>query len=92
MYEEHTLHHPAKVSSMKHSHVVTIIISRNCFIVVFCLIGFLPRETAQHHRQVILEILQEALTESGIQISEIDVVCFTKGPGMAPPLLTVCRN
>lgn len=49
----------------------------------------MPRETAQHHRQVILQILEEALTESGIQPSEIDVVCFTKGPGMAPPLLTV---
>lgn len=51
--------------------------------------GFLPRETAQHHRQVILQISQEALAESGVQPSEIDVVCFTKGPGMAPPLLTV---
>lgn len=49
----------------------------------------MPRETAQHHRQVILQILQEALTEAAIQPSEIDVVCFTKGPGMAPPLLTV---
>lgn len=55
---------------------------------LFC-IGFLPRETAQHHRQVILQILKEALDECGIQPSEIDVVCFTKGPGMAPPLLTV---
>lgn len=52
-------------------------------------LGFLPRETAQHHRQVILQILQEALAEAAIQPTEIDVVCFTKGPGMAPPLLTV---
>lgn len=49
----------------------------------------MPRETAQHHRQVILQILKEALEESGISPNEIDVVCFTKGPGMAPPLLTV---
>lgn len=49
----------------------------------------MPRETAQHHRQVILEILREALDQSGINSSQIDVVCFTKGPGMAPPLLTV---
>lgn len=52
-------------------------------------IGFLPRETALHHRQVILQILQEAMNESGIQPTDIDVICFTKGPGMAPPLLTV---
>ncbi len=51
--------------------------------------GFLPRETAQHHRQVILQILQEALTESDIAPNQIDVVCYTKGPGMAPPLLSV---
>lgn len=51
--------------------------------------GFLPRETAQHHRQVILEILRSALAEAGVTPKEIDVVCYTKGPGMAPPLLTV---
>lgn len=51
--------------------------------------GFLPRETAQHHRKVILEILKEALIESKLTPAQIDVVCFTKGPGMAPPLLTV---
>lgn len=49
----------------------------------------MPRETAQHHRQVILQILKEAIIESGLTPAQIDVVCFTKGPGMAPPLLTV---
>lgn len=38
---------------------------------------------------MILQILKEALTESGLASNDIDVVCFTKGPGMAPPLLTV---
>ncbi|GAB0089620.1 Probable tRNA N6-adenosine threonylcarbamoyltransferase [Sergentomyia squamirostris] len=51
--------------------------------------GFLPKETAQHHRGKILELLKEALDESKISPAEIDVVCYTKGPGMAPPLLTV---
>lgn len=36
-----------------------------------------------------IEILKEALEVSGITPKEIDVVCYTKGPGMAPPLLTV---
>lgn len=49
----------------------------------------MPRETAQHHRQVILAILKEALDVSQLKPADIDVVCFTKGPGMAPPLLTV---
>lgn len=34
-------------------------------------------------------ILKEALDVSKVQIIDIDVICYTKGPGMAPPLLTV---
>lgn len=51
--------------------------------------GFLPKETAKHHREVIIELVKEALKVAGISPDEIDVVCYTKGPGMAPPLL-VC--
>ncbi|XP_053684166.1 tRNA N6-adenosine threonylcarbamoyltransferase [Sabethes cyaneus] len=51
--------------------------------------GFLPKETAQHHRTKIHDILKRALQESGVTPAEIDVVCYTKGPGMAPPLLAV---
>lgn len=51
--------------------------------------GFQPRETAEHHQQHIHEVLQEALDQSGIKPEDIDVVCYTKGPGMAPPLM-VC--
>lgn len=38
---------------------------------------------------MILGILKEALDEANVTPADIDVVCFTKGPGMAPPLLTV---
>lgn len=51
--------------------------------------GFLPRETAQHHRAVVLDILEQALDETKVKPEEIDVVCYTKGPGMAPPLQAV---
>lgn len=51
--------------------------------------GFLPRETAQHHRQNIIAVLKEALEKSKIEIKDIDVVCYTKGPGMGAPLVTV---
>nr|CAD7405402.1 unnamed protein product [Timema poppensis] len=51
--------------------------------------GFLPRETAQHHRANILTVLREALDEAGVTPQQIDVVCYTKGPGMAPPLVSV---
>ena len=48
--------------------------------------GFLPRLTAVHHRQVVLQVLREALDEAKIAPAEIDCVCFTKGPGMGAPL------
>ncbi|CAB3259597.1 unnamed protein product [Arctia plantaginis] len=51
--------------------------------------GFMPRETAKHHSENIHELLQEALDQSGITPQEIDVVCYTKGPGMGAPLM-VC--
>ena len=39
-----------------------------------------PRETAEHHRQVILDIVQQALDEAGIAPSDLDCLCYTKGP------------
>ncbi|RZC39029.1 tRNA N6-adenosine threonylcarbamoyltransferase, partial [Asbolus verrucosus] len=51
--------------------------------------GFLPRETAEHHRKNILHVLKDALDQSGIKPSEIDVICYTKGPGMGAPLACV---
>lgn len=51
--------------------------------------GFLPRETAEHHRLNILRVLQEALYEAQVKPEEIDVVCYTKGPGMGAPLATL---
>lgn len=48
--------------------------------------GFRPKETADHHRREVLGILQKALDEANLKLSEIDVICYTKGPGMAQPL------
>ena len=39
----------------------------------------MPRETAHHHRNVIIELLNEALSEAGLKANEIDVVSYTKG-------------
>ncbi|XP_039965797.1 probable tRNA N6-adenosine threonylcarbamoyltransferase [Bactrocera tryoni] len=49
--------------------------------------GFLPKETAAHHRDFIHQLIKQALKESQLQPKELDVICYTKGPGMAPPLL-----
>jgi N6-L-threonylcarbamoyladenine synthase len=51
--------------------------------------GFLPRETAMHHQQNVLDLIDEAIKLAGITIDDIDIVCFTKGPGMGAPLVSV---
>ncbi|KAJ8374101.1 hypothetical protein SKAU_G00046810 [Synaphobranchus kaupii] len=51
--------------------------------------GFLPSETAKHHRGVILTVLKEALQQAGLKPADIDCVAYTKGPGMGAPLVTV---
>jgi N6-L-threonylcarbamoyladenine synthase len=48
--------------------------------------GFVPKPTAEHHRNQVLEILKEALDLAKISLKEVDVFCYTKGPGMAQPL------
>lgn len=51
--------------------------------------GFLPKDTARHHRTNILPLIDEALKVSGLGKEQIDVICFTKGPGMGSPLVSV---
>lgn len=52
-------------------------------------LGFQPKDTAKHHREHVLDILKQALAEAKLSPKDIDVVCFTKGPGMAAPLISV---
>ncbi|KAG0170386.1 putative tRNA threonylcarbamoyladenosine biosynthesis protein kae1 [Apophysomyces sp. BC1034] len=51
--------------------------------------GFLPRDTAQHHRECVLNVLKQAMDEAKMTPSDVDVICFTKGPGMGAPLTSV---
>jgi N6-L-threonylcarbamoyladenine synthase len=48
--------------------------------------GFLPRETAWHHQRHIVALIRQALNEAKLTPEQIDVVCYTKGPGMGGPL------
>jgi N6-L-threonylcarbamoyladenine synthase len=49
----------------------------------------LPRDTAKHHQKQILDLLDKALKEANVKGTDLDVVCFTKGPGMGAPLVSV---
>ena len=46
----------------------------------------MPRETATHHRTYVLEVLEKALADAKITMKDVDVICYTKGPGMGGPL------
>nr|CAG4651820.1 EOG090X067V [Triops cancriformis] len=51
--------------------------------------GFMPRETARHHQKHILSLLQEALDLAQVKSADVDVIAYTKGPGMGAPLVSV---
>lgn len=54
------------------------------------IIGFLPGETAKHHRGVILTVVREALDEAGLKPADIDCVAYTKGTNKKKHLFCVC--
>ncbi len=51
--------------------------------------GFLPRDVSRHHRNWIVRLIKRSLSETGLKPSDVDCICFTKGPGMGGPLQTV---
>ncbi|GBE77925.1 O-sialoglycoprotein endopeptidase [Sparassis latifolia] len=51
--------------------------------------GFLPRDTAIHHREWALAVINDALNKAEISFHDIDCICYTKGPGMGAPLVSV---
>lgn len=50
--------------------------------------GFKPADTARHHNSVILDLVEQALHEAQLKHSEVDLVCYTRGPGMGAPLVS----
>lgn len=48
--------------------------------------GFLPKETAWHHQKHVVALTRLAIKMSGLDQSAIDIICYTKGPGMGNPL------
>jgi len=51
--------------------------------------GFLPRDTAQHHRDWAIKVIKDALEKAGLKMQDLDCICYTKGPGMGAPLQSV---
>ncbi|KAI9721446.1 MAG: putative tRNA threonylcarbamoyladenosine biosynthesis protein kae1 [Candelaria pacifica] len=51
--------------------------------------GFLPKDTAKHHRSWVIQLVRRSLKEARITVDDIDCICYTKGPGMGAPLQSV---
>ena len=50
--------------------------------------GIHPREAARHHSAKMKETIQKALKEANINIKDINLISFSKGPGLGPCLRT----
>ncbi|TFK76983.1 peptidase M22, glycoprotease [Pluteus cervinus] len=51
--------------------------------------GFQPRDTALHHREWAIRLIDDSLKKAGISVHDLDCICYTKGPGMGAPLQSV---
>ena len=51
--------------------------------------GFLPKDTALHHRAHVADVVRRALRDAGVKLADVDCICYTKGPGMGAPLQSV---
>jgi len=50
--------------------------------------GIHPREAAKHHAASIVPLIKDALNEAKLDIGEIGLVAFSRGPGLGPALRT----
>lgn len=48
--------------------------------------GLHPREVANHHSDVVADVISKALDDAGLSTRDIDVVSFSMGPGLGPCL------
>lgn len=48
--------------------------------------GMRPFEVAEHHSKVAVQVIKEALKEAGISLNEVDLIGFSRGPGIGQPL------
>ena len=51
--------------------------------------GFLPKDTARHHRSLVVQLVKKALKVANVTVADVDCICYTKGPGMGAPLQSV---
>jgi N6-L-threonylcarbamoyladenine synthase len=50
--------------------------------------GIHPREAANHHALYLSDLIKQSIGKAGIKTTEIDLIAFSKGPGLGPCLRT----
>ena len=75
------------------AHTVSVgIVDENCTVLAnksanyFPKEGIHPRKAVEHHAEAIPELITNALKEANLTIKDIDVISFSKGPGIQPCL------
>ncbi len=48
--------------------------------------GIIPMEAAKHHERYADEIIEEALNQANIKIEDVELIAYSRGPGMGPCL------
>ncbi|WP_286243586.1 bifunctional N(6)-L-threonylcarbamoyladenine synthase/serine/threonine protein kinase [Methanobacterium ferruginis] len=51
--------------------------------------GIHPREAANHHAESLVPLIKQALDEADLSLQNVDMVAFSRGPGLGPALRTV---
>jgi N6-L-threonylcarbamoyladenine synthase/protein kinase Bud32 len=54
--------------------------------------GIHPREASEHHSKWIPILIKEAISDAEIELSDIDLISFSRGPGIPPALRTVATS
>lgn len=54
--------------------------------------GIHPRLAAEHHAEWIPKLIPQAIEESGLSYSDIDLISFSQGPGLGPALRIVATS
>jgi len=49
--------------------------------------GIIPNDAALHHEKVKSSLLRDALDTAGISVEDVDVISFSRAPGLAPCLI-----
>lgn len=50
--------------------------------------GIHPREAANHHADLVADLIRESVNKANINFDDIDLISFSKGPGLGPCLRT----